>query len=1177
MSPGKTFVTDCTFTSLLFRTQSSLEECLWHEHNNPSSSVIAYEKETCNAYRLSPSLSFSPLLGMRLCPQGDSHKDRYSFEGNVAVALNKSNYEKCMSQIFKDLNVVHRQFRVQYQVPLKHQKYHRFAFKRVHFQLHGKCSLLSVRSADVAENFSARTAKDNYDKPWKQSARAEVKPPAPSPSKAGEEEGGNGEQMLTTTSNSISHIAPLLAQSTQGSLLPPRTNSQKELPAALAPAPPPPDAIKRTLRPLLPPGSITQEIPLSATPILLELTARIASHLGTLFKRQVSHLVCDFAKNCSDEYVLIEIIGFQFSGYGPDVGSSGRVLSLSPELQYKVEHFYRCRLNGMKFRGHHVGRGRGAVSTPTLAKTAVEESSEESDSDDDSSASSVPLSHDATTALDPKRFSDAITPQTLTCRMCTRKIAPGSIRYLLTSVMLHSTIVHLRSRLPLEELPDFCRDRSVTMKSMQRLDDMASSLCPKKLDATVSDLVTCECCYALYKGESRLMEVEHKMAKFTRTAGTNSVKFDLRGKVAKPLVPSPAPPPVVMEMVPPQPVLIKRLSVSGGNIMTRPLSAPPISSSSPAPSRAKPTPAFSRTSTLTSVQSDLSFLGTVAPTSSPPPLLVEKIRTQESHLRDTFRAKNSPTRTVSKEFYQSASPLRRMQSGVEKSGDKSPKKGTQRMKRSGVSAGDNPPPAEGYPPLTPIPIGRPVTRSDIMSQPLTLGRMMVALHKVTDLPVIFLDAYEDFHVSYVSLGRRREAQCQKNFTFTRNRANRFKNRHLTRTSTNIGRILEGDENTSQTSSSHGTSLCSDPSSGYSDDEEEKTKERVVESAEQSTSAPVTRRSQEEEGEGEEVDMYPITRRTSQAIMKERVLVHKHPQSSVGQSEDTEESEEEQQEEEEEEEEEPEICVGSLDVKYMRMSYFMVPGDATEESNSHFNHFVNKGGRILVILCAKLKTNAVIDERHWVLPDETKSARAKAHRLRKEISAIRREFQSKTLISSAESVAAARTFTYDPREDIYKTTDTGDPLPADAIGYSYISISQFKSNAVKRLDIGAPFTYAIKHLPRERSVPMLRVSQSHSLPHSLSLPLTSVRRWLVSTAPCIRWTTGHYPTPSSSSALRKISLWQSSKTNSRAPLLCPPSGSMWTSRGAANEGILISLQTPTRPPTVATKLSLLGQR
>lgn len=337
------------------------------------------------------------------------------------------------------------------------------------------------------------------------------------------------------------------------------------------------------------------------------------------------------------------------------------------------------------------------------------------------------------------------------------------------------------------------------------------------------------------------------------------------------------------------------------------------------------------------------------------------------------------------------------------------------------------------------------------------------------MPVIFLDAYENFHISYVALGRRRDAPCMKNFTFTRNRANRFKNRYLTRATTNFGRILEGDEESSSnssTSSSHGTSLCSDPSSGYSEDEAEEEDENKENMAE------------EEDEDQDEEDLYPITKRTSQIILKEKL------QGLTGSGGDGKKS---QQEEEEEEEDEPEICVGALDVKYMRMSYFMIPGDAREENNSHFNNFVNKSGRLLVVLCAQLKPNAVIDERHWNLPDESNSAKAKALKFRKEIYTLRREQQRLLRLPSRRSQSmdeleqsADPLLRYDPRADLCKTTDTGDPLPADAIGYAYISLAQLKCSAVKRLDIGASLTYAIKHLPKERSVPLMRVPLHSSL-------------------------------------------------------------------------------------------------
>jgi hypothetical protein len=194
-----------------------------------------------------------------------------------------------------------------------------------------------------------------------------------------------------------------------------------------------------------------------------------------------------------------------------------------------------------------------------------------------------------------------------------------------------------------------------------------------------------------------------------------------------------------------------------------------------------------------------------------------------------------------------------------------------------------------------------------------------------------------------------------------------------------------------------------------------------------------------------------------------------------------------------------LCVGSLDVKYMRLSYFMVPGDAIGEDNQDFNSFVTKPGKILVALCGKLKPNAVIGENHWALPDANSLFEVKASSLKKKFHAIRdhphgsnaalghnstNTTQNTALNASAgvgdhkkdvdSEEAHTQQYSYDPRADRKKKTDKGDALPEDTISYAYLSTEQFRSNAVRRLDLGVPFTYAIRHLPNERSVPMLQV-------------------------------------------------------------------------------------------------------
>jgi hypothetical protein len=757
-----------------------------------------------------------PLTGLKLCPgdpQSDWARERYTFEGHVAVALNKSNYERCMTQIYKELNIVQRQFRVQFHVPIKHQKYHRFAFKRIFYQLHGKSTLLAVRSIDTMDNHLESPHQDTYDKPWKQRKRGETKllQKPSSPLSVKQEDQGSG-----AAAGAPSRGTPTMKrQSSEGTLLPSQTQPDSEPATQQSNASP--DAIKRALKPLIPNDSIIQEIPLSSTPILSELAARVASHLGAVFKKQVSHLVLDFVKNSADEYVLIDILGFQFSGYGPDIersnGTTGRVLALSPELQYKIEHFYRCRLNGTKFHSsHHHEREERQRDRSGGGLGEDLSDDEETDSDEDSTLSHADyLSHVTATQGqgDQMKASQAITPQTLTCRMCTRKIAPGSIRYLLTSVMLHSTVVHLRSRLAPEDLPEFCRDRSLTMKSMQRLDDLSTSAslaAKKKLDVTESDLVTCEHCYALYRSESKLMEVEHKLAKFTRIAATDSLKFDHRKKISKPLLSQQQRQEQQIEITtaPLHPPPQKRQSVSGANILTRPLSAPALSSISASASAAPQTSAFaspvpslagraplpkgtaaavgatatpsrgylSKTSSLSSFGSETSFQQQLPPptahSSSQPLLLHTASRSsKESHLRDTFRAKNSPNRTHSKDFYHTVSPLQRAHSLQQGQGQgqgqrqrqrQESKEGRRKEKKSlsesqrkrgggGVEQsnrsdnngnGNSSSGGKEYPPVSSIPIGRQVTRADVMSQPMTLCRMMVAIHKVSNLPPLSL-------------------------------------------------------------------------------------------------------------------------------------------------------------------------------------------------------------------------------------------------------------------------------------------------------------------------------------------------------------------------------------------------------------------------------------------------------
>lgn len=324
----------------------------------------------------------------------------------------------------------------------------------------------------------------------------------------------------------------------------------------------------------------------------------------------------------------------------------------------------------------------------------------------------------------------------------------------------------------------------------------------------------------------------------------------------------------------------------------------------------------------------------------------------------------------------------------------------------------------------------------------------------------FFDVYEGFRVCYYILGMRNDAPCKKSLTFARNRVNRFVNPDVHRAMA-VDAIMEGEEDSdsnsdsdsdsnsaSKSGSSNGSSVCSSKSDTNEGDEED--------------------RDSDSEGNKD----YSMTRRASKMVMQAESAAAKSVASGRAGSTSTSEG--------------GEMVVGALDVKFMKMTHFMVHGNAMEDGLPAYNDFLYDNGKIMVVLCAKLKDRAVIDERHWNMPDMSLSKEAKSAQLRRNLIDIKQEFDQKMgrgkayshlshLSRGTRRVIAAAGLEYDPRKHIHKVTDTGDPLPEDALAYCYLPLDQFKSNAVKRLDLGAPMTYAIRHLPKERSVPMLRVS------------------------------------------------------------------------------------------------------
>ena len=232
---------------------------------------------------------------------------------------------------------------------------------------------------------------------------------------------------------------------------------------------------------------------------LNELLKLIVDHINSVTKRQLSTLVVDFVRNSENQYVLSEIIAFQFERNEVVSKSKYNVFRRPMLVKFQLESYFKCDLEN--------------VSTDLELK---EGSLADDDDDDNEAGTSVDMRAYIAAALKKKdmsstEFKDIQTPNTVLCRMCNSRINSTSSRYHCTSTMIYSTVMHLRSRLPAHDWPYFCNDNSFTLLSMQRNINSLLGEGPSLGTTTVSNLFLCESCYRLYQEETNLIQLEHQI------------------------------------------------------------------------------------------------------------------------------------------------------------------------------------------------------------------------------------------------------------------------------------------------------------------------------------------------------------------------------------------------------------------------------------------------------------------------------------------------------------------------------------------------------------------------------------------------------------------------------------------------------------------------------------------
>lgn len=230
---------------------------------------------------------------------------------------------------------------------------------------------------------------------------------------------------------------------------------------------------------------IDEMTPLAAEPIF-DIVANIARHYSNVFRRTMEQLTIDVAKDANDCYCLVDIVAFRFEDC--DIAPA----KLPTRIKTRIEIECDCILDA--FRSH---LDPAQVHAALIMEGDAHEGG--------TKASKIDWNAQAVGAAP--------------CSMCESKLPPDQLCYAITSTLIQSTIIHMRSRLPQKYWPNFCRDNCFAVRSMNRIEGDPFNI--KGL--TVADIRICSLCYEICNKEMALVEIEQKLSKFTRTTKERSV------------------------------------------------------------------------------------------------------------------------------------------------------------------------------------------------------------------------------------------------------------------------------------------------------------------------------------------------------------------------------------------------------------------------------------------------------------------------------------------------------------------------------------------------------------------------------------------------------------------------------------------------------------------------------
>lgn len=473
---------------------------------------------------------------------------------------------------------------------------------------------------------------------------------------------------------------------------------------------------QRILKPFQLPHNSTTEIHHVAAENALVLVERIAKHIGMILKRKVKSLIVDFIRNSDNQLVLTDILGFDFFSRSDDEKDT-LPLILPPSVSRYLEYIYDIKIDFNPIdscifrRSSAIGQRRNSLirqlsSIPTLM------------------TSSLPIKKIKNVK---KLFVDN---RVSSCKLCERKVPITESKLYLTTKQIKMTMYHIRARLPKNEWPIFCQDENILFRILLRRELEQEKLSSDKQASSLqqNESQVCSLCFAIFNQEMELIKAEKQLAAFISNRSIDT-------------------------------------SIAGESIMTSSLKLPtPLEEEL---FQEKKWISKNATDALRSAdlsqQKEITKLLTAYEKEKSNRELLRKPR-RKQHLDQQHQPPaGSPDIILRK---QSTLPtLFENDGGSSSEGQNSDSiSSSSTTTATSTSAVSKLNKGNGEDFLAfDLQRGRIIQRADLIHR-LTLSRALFAFTKITDLPPAFVDAYDNFRLSYSFLGTLYEVPCHKAFS-----------------------------------------------------------------------------------------------------------------------------------------------------------------------------------------------------------------------------------------------------------------------------------------------------------------------------------------------------------------------------------------------------------------------------